>query len=659
MRLKLSRLLLTLLFVLPALASGADEPPVTQDSLESLPPLPEAVMELPYDERVEWFQQKLRDDVSKVEQYRLHRELAFEHYYNNSDDNAIKHCQTFAPQQFDLAYRYTCVSANGASYEKRVAQLTVLYEEALQRDAIQFATQILSEIGWFQASNGRIRLAFKSYEEALELAQNPLVSWAVLSGVMQNSATLYVMYGDDEYVQNGIALHKRLLNRAKELRDDGQLTEQDAKYAIAVAQFNLGIAYTFHLHDYKAALKWFDAYTPNTSDESHSKHVFSALAAIELGKSAEAKDHLQQAQQHNVLNPIVRRYLQCYQQLVRVKLSQDVSLQACNTLKPETQLEVKVDVYKRMSALAQADLKTNGLEHFYELYQKKLEPLLKQSNSEVASNAELSRLKLESRLQDELLNKEQQLKKEEEKRRSAQSQLTYALVALFLLVVLFGLFLFRLKGKQTQRFKQLSRTDGLTGLYNRSYFESEINRYYPPSGGPTLPEETRFAIHLFDIDNFKHINDTYGHEMGDRVLIEFSRRISALCREDDLFARWGGEEFLLATRIDSLKNYHDIAQRLCHAVAQEPFQLSPTLNISVSCTVGSIVYPYHVGDKHIHWSQLIRLADLAMYYGKEQGRNCWVCIDDIKQPAELERILTQSLDKSITEDRVTVSHSLS
>ena len=141
---------------------------------------------------------------------------------------------------------------------------------------------------------------------------------------------------------------------------------------------------------------------------------------------------------------------------------------------PDTQLEVKLDVYKRMSELESSDLRIKGHEYFYQLYKSTLQNQLKQSSSAMASSAELSRLQLESELQKDLLEKEELLKDAERERRETQSNLMYAIIAIFILVVVFGLLQIRQKLRQAKRFKALSQRDSLTGLHNRLYFEGRI-----------------------------------------------------------------------------------------------------------------------------------------------------------------------------------------
>lgn len=172
-------------------------------------------------------------------------------------------------------------------------------------------------------------------------------------------------------------------------------------------------------------------------------------------------------------------------------------------------------------------------------------------------------------------------------------------------------------------------------------------------------DTNKVAIYLFDIDKFKMINDTYGHEVGDQVLVEFSRRVKSVRRESDILARWGGEEFLLVAKLDDLDDYHGLAERIRTVVSEEEFDLPSGLKVKVSCSIGGAIYPYSpYGDAGVHWNKLIQLADLAMYYGKQHGRNCWACIDEVTNPEQLETVLQQTLDDSLKQNSVKISSSI-
>ncbi len=150
-----------------------------------------------------------------------------------------------------------------------------------------------------------------------------------------------------------------------------------------------------------------------------------------------------------------------------------------------------------------------------------------------------------------------------------------------------------------------SVTDALTGIHNRKQVDVELARL--------CAREGRFAAILFDIDDFKSINDTYGHLTGDQVLKEMSSEVSKVVRAGDLFARWGGEEFLMLVPGYSDKQAAALAERLRKDISQFVFAEG---RIRLTCSFG--VTEYREGDTP---EQLMRRADKGMYASKSQGKN--------------------------------------
>lgn len=161
---------------------------------------------------------------------------------------------------------------------------------------------------------------------------------------------------------------------------------------------------------------------------------------------------------------------------------------------------------------------------------------------------------------------------------------------------------------------EMAITDQLTGLFNRRYMSRHLGTLI--SSAQTTGKPVSFLI--LDIDYFKHINDTYGHDVGDEVLREFSGRISANVRGIDLACRYGGEEFVVVMPDTDLTFAYMVAERLRQAVADIPFtigvapgQLSVTISVGVTSTEGA-------GDTA---EALLRRADQALYRAKRDGRN--------------------------------------
>ena len=164
---------------------------------------------------------------------------------------------------------------------------------------------------------------------------------------------------------------------------------------------------------------------------------------------------------------------------------------------------------------------------------------------------------------------------------------------------------------------QISRTDALTGVFNRRHLDEELRRFV------SLAERHRqtVAVVMFDIDRFKWINDTFGHEGGDVVLKEFTRRVQSVVRTEDLLGRWGpslvgrwgGEEFLLVLPQTSIEGARVVGERVRSAVAGAPFAVGDRqvdITVSGGCSAGTEPP-----------AELLRKADAALYQAKEAGRN--------------------------------------
>jgi two-component system cell cycle response regulator len=161
---------------------------------------------------------------------------------------------------------------------------------------------------------------------------------------------------------------------------------------------------------------------------------------------------------------------------------------------------------------------------------------------------------------------------------------------------------------------EMAITDQLTGLFNRRYMARHLGTLI----GSTQQTGKPVSFLILDIDYFKHINDTYGHDVGDEVLREFAGRISANVRGIDLACRYGGEEFVVVMPDTDLTFAYMVAERLRQSVADAPFtigvppgQLSVTISVGVTATDGT-------ADTA---EALLRRADQALYRAKRDGRN--------------------------------------
>ena len=154
--------------------------------------------------------------------------------------------------------------------------------------------------------------------------------------------------------------------------------------------------------------------------------------------------------------------------------------------------------------------------------------------------------------------------------------------------------------------------DGLTGLYNRKYLDEFIDKKMPVE----LSKGTTYAVMFLDIDYFKMINDTYGHDAGDAILQKLSKTMKSAVTENEFIIRFGGEEFLIIMKNPTEESALELATKINYDFSKLVFTFN---NESFSKTV-SIGYAFFPKDTDQIW-KCIKYADLCLYEAKETGRN--------------------------------------
>jgi diguanylate cyclase (GGDEF)-like protein len=167
--------------------------------------------------------------------------------------------------------------------------------------------------------------------------------------------------------------------------------------------------------------------------------------------------------------------------------------------------------------------------------------------------------------------------------------------------------------------QRLSLTDGLTGVWNRRYFQMQFRQILATS----MRFQRPFSILMLDLDRFKVVNDTYGHQTGDTILVEFARRVNETLREIDTFARYGGEEFVCLLSETALPGAMAAAEKILESIRDEEFGSSAGDQILLTVSIGVASYPEH-GDS---FRSLIGSADRALYRAKQEGRDCYRVAD--------------------------------
>jgi len=164
-----------------------------------------------------------------------------------------------------------------------------------------------------------------------------------------------------------------------------------------------------------------------------------------------------------------------------------------------------------------------------------------------------------------------------------------------------------------EQLKNQAYTDPLTGLYNRRQF-NEISEKIMTLN---IDRRSQGSLIILDIDNFKNVNDTYGHTVGDKVLINLSNILKKILRNDDVCVRYGGEEFVLVLPFTDKNNAIFLADKIRMRIeeAKVKFDANESLNYTISLGVTSILPT----DKDI--DEVLHRADTALYKAKEEGKN--------------------------------------
>lgn len=167
-------------------------------------------------------------------------------------------------------------------------------------------------------------------------------------------------------------------------------------------------------------------------------------------------------------------------------------------------------------------------------------------------------------------------------------------------------------GITNAKLHEMATTDKLTNLYNRGYFETMLTdeiRKAEQTGSP-------LSLVMTDIDHFKKFNDTYGHQIGDQVLRDVARVIKTSLRQDDIPARYGGEELVFILPKTNAEQACIVAEKVRNAIEKSKHT---DKELQVTISLGAASYP----DQAKSGDMLVKRADQALYKAKDEGRNCW------------------------------------
>ena len=191
-------------------------------------------------------------------------------------------------------------------------------------------------------------------------------------------------------------------------------------------------------------------------------------------------------------------------------------------------------------------------------------------------------------------------------------QTLYINLAISLVVTLVVIFLTYLSlGRYQRKIEEMASTDKLTGLLNRHAFGILIDKLIASYRRAPQP----ITVLLADIDHFKHINDQFGHRVGDIVLAGVAKLLQENLRKADFAVRWGGEEFLVILRGCMMAEGLVVAEKIRSEIAEKQiYEAEPTLRVTISVGVSNF-------DDSEPIDQTVNRADMALYMAKERGRN--------------------------------------
>ena len=199
------------------------------------------------------------------------------------------------------------------------------------------------------------------------------------------------------------------------------------------------------------------------------------------------------------------------------------------------------------------------------------------------------------------------------------------------------------------RLETMSLTDPLTGLGNRRllfrYLEKDapavLRRHQDAANQLQTVHQSDLLFFLIDLDHFKRINDSFGHAVGDEVLLTVKDRLQQICREQDFLVRYGGEEFLLVSRYSERSISPQLAERIRSVISDQPLSLKNGSRLSISCSIGYAAFPLHLDMVNAYTcEQVLQVADCLLYAAKHSGRNNWVGATSVRE-SRAELLLTR------------------
>tara|TARA_R110002126_G_scaffold282396_3_gene430785 strand:- start:9921 stop:11990 length:2070 start_codon:yes stop_codon:yes gene_type:complete len=381
--------------------------------------------------------------------------------------------------------------------------------------------------------------------------------------------------------------------------------------------------------------------------------------AIAMGEYDSALDYIEAGVSRARQNNERADEAQLEQMRVNVLLQQDRTREALAALMQQNKLEDDIFNNKRVSAIASIQAQTEFIRQQQQIDRLQQQQILQQALLEQhrwsrnfwilgLAAAFILLLSLYRRLIQKRLN--QRLSQQVAARTAELNQKNHELSLAY------------------QQLETISLTDKLTGLHNRRFLEDHIESDLEhcrrlqqdwQAGKTAKPKGADLVVFMIDLDNFKALNDTYGHTVGDLVLQQLKHRMQLVFRQTDYLVRWGGEEFVAVARFIEREDASQLAGRFVESVHRAPFEVDEQLSLNVSCSVGYACYPLPADATTQPWPALLRLADLCLYAAKYSGRNGWVGVQHYQTalPLDTADVDATQLQRAIADGDIEICHS--
>ncbi|MBT6539100.1 MAG: EAL domain-containing protein [Francisellaceae bacterium] len=201
--------------------------------------------------------------------------------------------------------------------------------------------------------------------------------------------------------------------------------------------------------------------------------------------------------------------------------------------------------------------------------------------------------------------------------------------------------------EEGRKLKELALRDSLTEFDNRFSFENKLQECTKHAGD----HDKNFALLFIDVDDFKDINDSLGHDVGDDFLIAISKRLKSCLRETDVIARIDGDEFAIIYDVRNVNTFNAVPDKIISSLSL-PINIRGNI-IKVSVSIGVAIYPKDGNTV----TDLLKYADLAMYYSKSHGKSCWNAFDlELDEKFSYNLKIERGLQKAIHNDELRVEY---